>query len=323
MKQLDARVADPIDHQRRLLISDLSIVLVAVIWGSTYVVMQVVGHSLPVMAFLALRFLCSLPVIAVMGWRSLRTLTAHEVRSGAVFGTLLFGVLACETAGVRFTSAANAGFLITVSVVLIPLFEWVLFRRRYHALVYVATLCGLAGCGLLSLAHGFRPQLGDLIILAAALIRGFQITLFGRGSTRGAPQSLVNITFVEFVMVSLLAGLSSAAFETGVPGRIAGLGGSTWLLIVYLGVLGTSFAFFAQLRSARIGGSARVGIILSTEPVFAAVFAVLLAGESLGPVQIAGGLLIVGAAFVGRLMTGREAKPARRAEVSGSTRPGG
>ena len=308
MGQRDDSVAD----QRALLISDVSIVLVAVIWGSTYVVMQVVGHSLPVMAFLALRFVCSLPVIAVMGRRSLRALTAHEAWSGALFGTLLFGVLACETAGVRYTSAANAGFLITVSVVLIPLFEWALFRRRYHVLVYVATLCGLAGCGVLSLAHGFRPQLGDLIILAAALIRGFQITLFGRNSARNATQSLVNVTFVEFVVVALLSGVSSAAFETGVPGRIAELGGSTWLLIGYLGVLGTSFAFFAQLRSARIGGSARVGIILSTEPVFAALFAVLLASETLGPVQIAGGVLIVGAAFMGRLMTGREARPAQR-----------
>ncbi len=308
MQQLD----DPVADQRALVISDVSIVLVAVIWGSTYVVMQIVGHSLPVMAFLALRFVCSLPVIAVMGRRSLRALTAHEVRSGALFGTLLFGVLACETAGVRFTSAANAGFLITVSVVLIPLFEWALFRRRYHALVYVATLCGLAGCGLLSLAHGFRPQLGDLIILGAALIRGFQITLFGRGSARSGPQSLVNITFVEFVVVTLLAGVASAAFETGVPERIGQLTGSTWLLIGYLGVLGTSFAFFAQLRSARIGGSARVGIILSTEPVFAALFAVLLAGELLGPLQVAGGVLIVGAALIGRLMTGREAGPARR-----------
>ncbi|MEC3980504.1 DMT family transporter [Amycolatopsis sp. H20-H5] len=279
----------------------------AIIWGSSYVVMQVVGHSLPVMAFLALRFLLSLPVIALMGWRSLRTLTRSEVSSGALFGCLLFIVLACETTGVRYTSAANSGFLITVSVVLIPLFELVLFRRRYHVLVYVATVCGLVGCGLLSLGHGFRPQPGDLIILAAALVRGFQITLFGRGS-RGARQSLINVTFVEFVVVFALAATASGMFENSVLAQIGALTANTWLLIAYLGVLGTSFAFFVQLRSARIAGSARVGIILSTEPVFAAACAVLLAAETLGPFQVAGGVLIVLAALGGRIMTARPAK---------------
>ncbi|SDK90847.1 Permease of the drug/metabolite transporter (DMT) superfamily [Actinopolyspora mzabensis] len=290
------------NDNRGVIFSDISILMVAVIWGSSYVVMQIVGEALPVMAFLALRFLMSIPVIAVLGWRSLRSLSGQEIGTGAWFGFLLFLVLVCETTGVRFTSAANAGFLITVSVVLIPLFELVLFSRRYPALVYVATVAAIVGCGLLSLAHGFRPQLGDLIILAAALVRGFQITLFGN-SSRVVGQSLTNITFVEFVVVFTLAGAASFVFEHNAWSSMQGIGIEEWILIAYLGVLGTSFAFFVQLRSARITSSTRVGIILSTEPIFAAMFAIVVANEQLTVLQYIGGALVVIAAFVGRIMT--------------------
>lgn len=303
---------------------DLSILLVAIIWGSSYVVMQVVGEEVEAGAFLTLRFVWALPVILLFALRTLPRLTRDEVLTGAFFGTLLYGILISETVGVLYTSAANAGFLITVSVVLVPLLERVISNRRQLGVVYLATVAALVGCGMLLLSDGFRPQPGDLIILVAAMIRATQITLFGRRSG-GARQSLVNITLVQFTMVCLLAGVTSVV--TGPPAwQAAGqIAPGTWLLIVYLGVLGTSFAFFAQLRAARAASSTRVGLILSTEPLFAALFAVVLAGETLSPLQIIGGALIVVSAAVGRVYEGRgdAAVPAVPVTGSGDGRVGG
>ncbi|MFF4740191.1 DMT family transporter [Streptomyces sp. NPDC001262] len=295
------------EHRRSLLMSDASVLLVAVIWGSSYVVMQDVGESVSAAGFLSLRFLTALPAIALIAAPTLRRITRSELLSGAFFGTLLFGILILETVGVKHTSAANSGFLITVSVVLIPVLERFISHRRQSVMVYAATVTALIGCGLLVLEKGLHPQSGDLIILGAALIRATQITLFGRRSGASAAQSLSNLTLVEFVVVTLLAGAASCFTPEPVWQAAGAVSGQNWLLIAYLGVLGTSYAFFIQLRAARTSSSTRVGLILATEPLFAAVFAVLTAGEGIGLVQGIGGGLIVLAATVGRHFEGRGA----------------
>lgn len=306
---------------------DLAILLVAIIWGSSYVVMQDVGKSIPAAPFLMLRFLCSLPPMAILAARSLRRLTRNEILVGAFFGCLLYGILIQETIGVRYTSAANAGFLITVSVLLIPPLERLISRRHQVAVVYVMTATALIGCGMLLLSNGLRPHVGDFIILGAAAVRATQITLFGRRPS-GQGQSLINLSLVEFVVVTVLAGITSVASNAPPWQVAASVSTRDWLLIAYLGVLGTSFAFFAQLRAARAASSTRVGLILSTEPLFATIFAVLVAGNRLDALQILGGLLIVVSAIVGRFFEGRVAvvppPPAPVMEPAGaySKRPG-
>ncbi|AEW99368.1 DMT family transporter [Streptantibioticus cattleyicolor] len=296
-----------------VLLTDLSVLVVAVIWGSSYVVMQDVGRAVPAASFLALRFLTAIPAIALMAAPTLRNLTRSELLSGIGFGTLLFGILILETVGVKHTSAANSGFLITVSVILVPVLERVISRRTQSPVVYGATVTALIGCGLLLLSDGLHPHPGDLIILGAAFVRATQITLFGRHNS-GRPQSLSNLTLVEFCVVCLLA--TGASVVGGSPvWRDAGtVSGGNWLLIGYLGVLGTSYSFFVQLRAARKSSSTRVGLILATEPLFATLFAVVAAHEGLGAFQGLGGALIVLAAVVGRQFEGRAPAPAPAAD---------
>ncbi|HUK72698.1 MAG TPA: DMT family transporter [Streptosporangiaceae bacterium] len=295
----------------RSVADDLGILLVAVIWGSSYVVMQDVGRSLPAAPFLMLRFLCSLPPMATLAAQSLRRLTRNEILTGAFFGCLLYGVLIQEMIGVRYTSAANAGFLMTVSVLLIPPLERVISRRRQMAVVYVMMVTALVGCGMLLLSNGLRPNVGDFIILGAAAVRATQLTLFGRRPS-GQDQSLINLSLVEFLVVTVLAGITALASNAPPWHAAASVSPRNWLLIAYLGVLGTAFAWFAQLRGARAASSTRVGLILSTEPLFATAFAVLAAGNRLDVLQILGGLLIVVSAAVGRVFEGRWAAPAPR-----------
>ena len=73
---------------------DFSLIVVAIVWGSSYVVMQiVVSHGISVPAFLALRFLFALPIMIWIARRTIVNLTTQEVTAGAFFGLLLFGIL--------------------------------------------------------------------------------------------------------------------------------------------------------------------------------------------------------------------------------------
>lgn len=304
-------VAPPQEAQARPsghLAADAGVLLVAVVWGSSYSVMQVLtdaGMGVPL--FLTIRFAVALLPLLAMSGRKLSRITRAETAFGVTCGVLLFAILTLETTGVQHTSAANAGFLITVSVVLVPVYERLGGRRRPPAL-YAMTLVGLSGCAILAFGgSAVHVRSGDLIILAAALIRAFQIDYSGR---HGAGQRMdpIRVTLVSMTVVTVFGLVGALSTGPSIASQSSGLSVVDWLLVGYLGVVGTAYAFGIQLHAVRTTSSTRVAIILSTEPVFAAVFAVLVRHEGLSWSQALGGLLIVTAAFAGRIIEGKGVK---------------
>ncbi|WKB37311.1 DMT family transporter [Terrilactibacillus sp. S3-3] len=73
-----------------------------------------------------------------------------------------------------------------------------------------------------------------------------------------------------------------------------------WLLTIYLAFFCTLLAFYIQLAMIRRTSPTRVGLLLGTEPLFAALFAVFVGGEHLTSQEWIGGLLIVASAYFGR-----------------------
>lgn len=291
-----------------VLVADTAVLAVAAVWGSSYVVMQLVTRSgVSVPSFLALRFvIAALPLLAIVLVRRGR-FTAVEVRYGLGYGAMLFAILFLETTGVQYTSAANAGFLITVSVILVPIMSRVLGGIVQPRSLYAITALALVGCGLLTLSTGgLSVRAGDLVILGAALIRAYQIYSFGR-KTDEHPIDIGRVTLVEVTLVAVLGVALAPALGAPVWTDAAGMGTEIWLLVAYLGVFGTAYAFAAQLFAARWSSSTRVALIMSTEPLFAALFAVVVGGETLTLPQLAGGLLIVIAALAGRYIESRAA----------------
>ncbi|MFD3355479.1 DMT family transporter [Streptomyces fradiae] len=287
---------------------DLGVLGVAIVWGSTYVAMQWSGQFISVPAFLFLRFAMGALVITLLSLHAWRKVSREEFSLGVLFGVLLFGILFLETLGVRYTLASNAGFLISLSVMLVPLIERIFLRARIAPSIYPLTLLSLAGCALLTLNQGFSVRSGDLIILAAAVIRAAQIVLFG-SRAKGRELSLVRVTAIELWVVAAGGLLFSLVQPARSWHEITHLPGDAWLVIAYLGVAGTAFAFLTQLHAARVSSPTRVGLVLSTEPFFAAVFAVVLLSEHLGPLQLAGGALVLLSAYLGRWVDARRRTP--------------
>ncbi|MEO5877217.1 MAG: DMT family transporter [Streptosporangiaceae bacterium] len=294
-----AGLARPAARRPQAWLVDIGVFGVAVIWGSTYVAMQWSGKYVSVPLFLFLRFSLGALAITLLSVRLWRKVSRAEVSLGCLFGALLFAILFLETLGVRFTLASNAGFLIALSVMLVPIMERVFLGAKVARIIYPLTVLSLVGCALLTLRDGISIRSGDLIILAAALIRAGQIVLFGHKS-KGQDISLLRVTAIELWVVA--AGGLVLALATPVKSfeQAMDVPASAWLVIGYLGLLGTAFAFLTQLHAARVSSPTRVGLVLSTEPFFAAVFAVLLLGEHLGPYQVAGGALILICALAGR-----------------------
>ena len=73
------------------------------------------------------------------------------------------------------------------------------------------------------------------------------------------------------------------------------LSSSTWVQLLWVGLIGTALPFFASFGALQRVASGIVGVIATTEPVFAAAAAWVLLEQALSPIQVVGGLLVLGA----------------------------
>ncbi|HPL30323.1 MAG TPA: EamA family transporter, partial [Anaerolineae bacterium] len=135
------------------LAADLALLLVTAIWGSTFVLVKDAVAHYPVLPFLALRFAVAAVALAPAAWWARGRLRASDIAAGAAAGALLFAGYALQTFGLQETTASKAGFITGLSVVLVPLFVALLWRR-------LPTRTALAGTALATAGAQVRQSLG-------------------------------------------------------------------------------------------------------------------------------------------------------------------
>ncbi|MBE9608726.1 DMT family transporter [Chitinilyticum piscinae] len=268
------------------------LLLTAAIWGSSYSVVKTALGWYPVAGVIAIRFLLCALLLAPY-W--LRLPAAQRRQTLAVALPTSMGLLAiffAETAGVAATSAGNAAFLVSLCLLLTPPVEWAWFGRRPSARLWLAAIVSLAGTWLLTGLAAGRFNGGDALMLLAALIRAFQSCLT-TWLLRGKAVDSLGLTAAQGLLVGGGA-LLVAALGKGLP-PLPGAAGF-WLALVYLTLFCTLFAFWAMNRALAHCSPTRVTLLLGSEPLWGALFAVGWLGESLGAAGWLGGLLIAGAA---------------------------
>ncbi|NKF31504.1 DMT family transporter, partial [Pseudomonas sp. BGM005] len=83
------------------------------------------------------------------------------------------------------------------------------------------------------------------------------------------------------------------------------LDGEGWADVVFLGVMCSVFAFVVQLWAVRRTSATRASILMGTEPVWALIVGVMLAGDRVGAVGLIGAGLIVAASYAGQAIERR------------------
>lgn len=284
-------------HTRLLWISDLMLLAVAMVWGTSYGVVKIALASYPVLGLLALRFGLTFVVLSP-ALRSLR-----HVRPSALAGTvgasvLLLGIFLAETFGISMTRASNAAFLISLCVVLTPLVEWALLRRKPSRVEWFAVVLSIAGAALVS-GGAFIPTTGDALILLAALLRALMVCVTKRVMRDSALEPLA-VTAVQAGTVafgSLIAALMFAPQQWQALPTLAGHG-RFWISVAYLVLACTLFAFFAQNFAVKRSSPTRVSLLMGSEPAFGALFAYACLGEQLSVAAwIGGGLMVLASAL--------------------------
>jgi drug/metabolite transporter (DMT)-like permease len=286
-------VSHPADRRPARRNVDLALLAVAVAWGSSYLVAKDVVTADGVFAFLVLRFALASIGLAIVLAPRLRGVSRLELVLGSLFGAVLSVILLLETFGVTKTSAANAGLIISLTIVVTPLLEQRVRSTRLPREFYVPATLAVAGVVVLTQTGGFAaPSLGDLLILLAAVARAVHVTVIAHLS-EGRTLDSARVTLVQLCTALGVFAILSSFTGRGVGEVAAQMSVRGWLLTIYLALACTVFAFVVQMWAARRTSAARVSLLLGTEPLWAAVVGVLLAGDPVTVVGVAGALMIL------------------------------
>lgn len=297
-------LAAPADSPFAPRLADAALLLVAVLWGTSYGVAKGALVFYPVLGFLAVRFGLTFVLLLPALLRATPGERRNALAAGLPLGGLLMGIFVCETFGVALTQASNAAFLISLCVVFTPFAEWALLGQRPAREMFVFAAVSLIGAALLS--GGFHGQWGwgDVLMLAAAVLRALTVCQTSRLTRRRNAPALA-LTAVQAGVIAV----GSITLALALPGGLPPLPGDAgfWLACIYLVAGCTVFAFVVQNWALRQSSPSRVGLLMGSEPAFGALFAVLWLGESLSAAGWAGGALIVAAALWTMLRRGAPA----------------
>ncbi|GAA2876104.1 transporter [Actinoplanes cyaneus] len=272
-------------------IGDLLLLAVAIVWGSSYLTAKTLTVAGGVLVLLALRYLIS--AIAMLPLLALRRPTRPELGTGVLLGVTQASVLLMETYGVAHTSATNAGVLISLTILLTPILEGLVSRRWLPRSFFLAAATATLGVILLVAGPGLRaPSIGDALMLGAAVIRAIHVTLSAH-LTRDRPYNSGILTALQ----TLTGAVLFAPALIAVP---LSYGPGQWAAVAYLALGCSVFAFVVQLWAIRRTSASRASLLLGTEPVWAVLFGVLLAGDHLTPVAVAGIALVLAGTFYGQ-----------------------
>jgi drug/metabolite transporter (DMT)-like permease len=256
------------------------LLVVTAVWGWTFVLVKDAVTQYPTLPFLQIRFALALIVLALVVRRWPRR---RELRAGALIGVVLAAGYLTQTAGLTITSPGNAGLITGLFVVLTPVLNR-LFGAPIPWWTWIAVLVSLAGLVLLT-GGPSGMNAGDVLVLACAVLFALHIVLLGRWSPGMSPALL---TLAQMGMCTVL-------FSLGGTWSLRPPSGSVWFAIVITGVFASAFGYFVQTWAQGHIGANRVALILATEPAWALVAAVVLAGQRFGVVEAIGAALILGA----------------------------
>jgi drug/metabolite transporter (DMT)-like permease len=217
--------------------------------------------------------------------------TRLEWRAGVLGGICLGAGYVLQTSGMVQATSGASGFLTAFYVCLVPLFEAAVYRRSPPRRDLLALLVATAGIALMVLKADLTLSLGEAAVGASAFFWAAQIVIVGRVAERVDP---LRLTVVQ-LFVAMLVGAVGIPFTDEPPTDFR------WEVvgtIAYLGVVTNALAFLALAWAQKRVPPTRTAVLLSAEPVFAALFGIWLAGETYGPCDAAGAALVLAAVVI-------------------------
>ena len=280
------------------LLATMGLLVTAAVWGSTFVLIKDVVGRMPVADFLAVRFIVAAVAMFALFHRQVARLERRQLWRGVMLGALYGLGQLLQTWGLALISPSVSGFVTGMYVVFTPILATLLLRQRMSGSVWLAVGMATLGLALLTL-NGFSVDLGVWLTLISALLYGLHIVGLGHWSRADEAFGLSAVQMAVIALVCLLATAGHGG-PTLPPDR------SAWIAVLYMALVAGAGAMLMQTWAQAHLPATRAAIVMTTEPVFAATFAVMFGSDVLTWRMLCGGGLVLVAMYLVELRPRRE-----------------
>lgn len=280
---------------------ELALIGITFLWGTTFLVIHTAMRSSGPLFFVGFRFVMAGLIASIVFWRNLKKLTINDVIAGTAIGVAICVGYGLQTAGLKTITSSQSAFITAVYVPLVPLFQWMVFKKKPGLTSLIGVVLSFIGLLLVSGQglNGIVFSKGELVTLVSAFAIAAEIVLISLFSRR---VDSCCVTVVQLFVAGFLSFLFMPFNGESIPifswgWFIAGLGLASMSALIQL----------TMNWAQKSVSPTRATIIYAGEPVWAGLVG-RLAGDRLSPLALLGGLFIV----IGILVS--ELKPKKRSQ---------
>lgn len=273
----------------------LSLILITMIWGGTFITVQYALNFSSPMFFVGCRFLAATIIVGLLSWSDLKGMTKQDLYAGSLIGLTIAIGYGTQTIGLKSISSSESAFLTALYVPLVPILLLLVFRKIPHFMTWVGVSFAFIGLVFLT-GNGFRQislNFGQSITILGSIAIAMEIILISYFASK---VNLRRVTVIQLAVASLLAFASMPLVgEYHLPPF-------SWVLIAVAIGLGLASAVIQLTMNwaQRSVAPSQAAIIYTVEPIWATIFG-RIAGERLPILALVGGLFVVLGVIVSEL----------------------
>jgi drug/metabolite transporter (DMT)-like permease len=271
-----------------------------IIWGATFVIIKTALSDISPLLFISIRFLLSTLILLPFAFRIFKNVDKYTLWGGVFLGLLYFIGFSTQTVGLKFTTATKSAFITGTFVIFTPIFQTVIETRPPGKGVLIGITLALTGLifltskgtTLLSVFSeiGEDFNIGDLFTLICAIFFSFYLVYLDIISKKANYKPLV---FLQISITGVCGILFASLFTLFEVEKIHFEFSSNLLFaLLYTAVLATVVTTTLQTMYQKYVTPSVASIILSFEPIFAALIAFFVISEKISNFGLIGCLLI-------------------------------
>lgn len=264
----------------------LALLLCAMLWGTSFVVLKNALNSIGTMWVLAIRFTVSALLLFLAAGRRIKRINKRCVQGSMLMGLCLALAYIVQTYGLVYTTPSKNAFLTATYCVLTPFMAWWIYKRRPGLANVVAAFLCITGIGFVSLNEGLgNINIGDMLTLLCGIFYSLQIIVLEHYKDSG---EAVTISAVQFATSAVICWVGALLLEAP-PVNVSV---DAWMEIAYLSIVCTAVCFFLQAWGMQYTSSSVAAMIMTLESVFGVLVSVLFYHELVTGKMLLGFVLI-------------------------------
>ena len=259
-------------------IAESGLLLIGILWGMGFVTVKIgLNAGMNTFYLMWLRFLGSFVLLSILFRKKIKKVSKDDLKAGVILGIIQYFGYVFQTYGAAHTTVGKNAFFTAINVIIVPYIFWILNKKRPDIFSFSASIICLIGVGIMSLDSNLNfthLNKGDVMTIISAFFFALQVAYTGYFGRKVHPMNLV-------LLQMLVGGLLFAGTQFATSGlrEVIPLHGETLMAIIYAVVFSTAIPMLLQIYCQRLTTATKASILMSTESMFAPIFAFFVLGE--------------------------------------------